>query len=64
MRKSLAVAWMFLIVSFGSAAQSLVHSRHDPTYLVGLKTYSSLADTPESPDEHVREKQHDVGNAL
>lgn len=64
MRKPLAVAWFFLIVSFGATAQSLMHRRVDPTHVAGLKTYSSIADTPETPDEHVRERQHEVGKAV
>ena len=64
MRKPLAVAWLFLIISFGATAQSLTHSRADPAHYAGLKTHSSIADTPESPHEHVRERQHDVGKAL
>ncbi|MBW1212577.1 hypothetical protein ACQV2E_07095 [Pantoea allii] len=64
MKKPLAVAWLFLMISFGATAQGLVHTRIDRVHVAGLKTHSSIADTPESPDEHVRERQHEVGKAV
>lgn len=58
------VAWFFLLVSFGSCAQlpnvpvniTFHHGRH-------LDVENNTADVAETPDEHIKERQDDVGHS-
>lgn len=63
MRKMPLAAWFFLLLSFGSCAQPVpgpidMHT-HNGRHLDAGN--NGMADVAETPDEHIQERQDEVG---
>lgn len=63
MRKLPLAAWFFLLLSFGSCAQPLpgptnLHTSSGRHLNTGN---GGIADVAETPDEHIQERQDEVG---
>ncbi|MCE0491938.1 hypothetical protein LU196_18045 [Pantoea sp. Mb-10] len=58
MRSTYRIALFFLFITFGSMAKAHIPDTLPAGHRVGFNTHSGLADTAETPDEHIREEDH------
>ncbi|MDZ7279976.1 hypothetical protein [Pantoea eucrina] len=58
MRSPYRIALFFLFMTFGSLAKAHVPDTLSVGHRVGFNSHSGVADTAETPDEHIREEDH------
>ncbi|TKI05043.1 hypothetical protein [Martelella alba] len=51
------LALLFLFITFGSLAKDISHLKVLSYHRGGFNSHNAFADTAETPDEHIREKQ-------
>ena len=56
MSRRLASALLFLLLSFGAFSQQLMSESHPHSHSARLLEQGSLADTADTPDEHLQER--------
>lgn len=54
------VAALFMLITLGAVANDRTPVILPAHHQASFNSHSSIADTAETPDEHIREKQHDT----
>lgn len=58
MKLNVCVAALFMLITLGAMANDRIPALLPAFHQTGFSSHSGIADSAETPDEHVREKEH------